>query len=126
VHNVSTEFGQGPNRPPQRAAIHNQEFSMVRRFFASVAIVAAVAGASLAATGMAEARDGRNGAFAAGAAAGVVGGALLGGALASPGYAEPVYEPAPVYVEPECYWTKQRVRNVYDYGTHWERVRVCN
>ena len=98
---------------------------MIKKVLASALVLAAVVGAS---TGVAEARYGRNGAFAAGAAAGVIGGALLGGALSQPSYAEPVYvEPQPVYVEPEpvCYWRKQRVPNSYDAGWHWERIQVC-
>jgi len=48
----------------------------------------------------ASAKDGRNAAFIGGAAAGVVGGALLGNALQNR-QPEPVYEqPAPVYVQP--------------------------
>ena len=97
---------------------------MLKRILASALAVALVAGATLSTTGAAEARDGRNGAAAAGAAAGLVGGLLLGGALAPrPAYG---YEVEPAYVEPACYWTKQQVRNTYDYGYHWERVRVCN
>ena len=104
---------------------------MLRKIIASGLILATVAGASLAATGAAEAEDGRNGAFAGGAAAGVVGGLLLGGAIANqnryyddgPGYYE---EPAPVYVRPRCYFQRQRVPNQYDPGYHIERVRVCD
>ncbi len=98
----------------------------MRKVFASALVVACLAGASFTTVGVAEARDGRNAAAAAGAAAGFVGGALLGGALAGPRYAEPVYvEPEPVYVEPECFWRKRRVQNRYDNGWHWERFRVC-
>src|SRR5262245_48851100 len=47
----------------------------------------------------ASAKNGKNGAFAAGAGLGVVGGVLLGTPLsAPPAYAAPA--PAPVYVEP--------------------------
>src|SRR3954447_6636544 len=99
---------------------------MLKRILASALAVALVAGTTLSTAGIAEAANGRHGAAAAGAAAGLVGGLLLGGALAPrPAYG---YEVEPAYVEPvpECYWAKQKVRNTYDYGYHWERVRVCN
>ncbi|MDQ0396151.1 hypothetical protein [Labrys monachus] len=103
---------------------------MFGKIIASGLVLATVAGASLAATGTAEARYGRNGAFAGGAAAGVVGGLLLGGAIANQNRYEdegPAYyeDPAPVYVEPRCYFQRQRVPNEYDPGWHIERVRVC-
>lgn len=100
---------------------------MIRNSLTATLLALTVAGTSLASVGAAEARDGRNGAFAAGAGLGAVGGLLLGGALAQPRYAEPVYvEPAPVYVEPSCYWTRRIVPNRYDPGSHYERVRVCD
>jgi hypothetical protein len=101
---------------------------MLKQTLASVLVLATVAGASLATTGSAQAEYGRNGAFAGGAAAGVVGGLLLGGALSNrdhyydDGYYAP---PEPVYVEPRCWYQRQRVPNQYDYGYHVERVRVC-
>jgi hypothetical protein len=99
---------------------------MLKRILATTLAVTLVAGATLSTIGVAEARYGRNGAAAAGAAAGIVGGLLLGGALAGPRPAYG-YEVEPAYVEPEpaCYWARQQVRNTYDYGYHWERVRVC-
>jgi hypothetical protein len=98
---------------------------MLKKTLATALIAATMAGTVVATTGGAEARNGRNAAFAAGAAAGVIGGALLGGALAGPAYAEPYYyEPQPVY-EPVCYWRNQRVPNTYDPGWHWEKVEVC-
>jgi hypothetical protein len=103
-----------------------REETCMRKVLVSALVAACLAGASFTTAGVAEAKDGRNRAAAAGAAAGFVGGALLGGALAGPRYAEPVYvEPEPVYIEPECYWRKRQVRNRYDSGWHWERVRVC-
>src|SRR4051812_24142154 len=97
---------------------------MLKRIVVCALAVALIAGTTLSTTGVAEAANGRHAAAAAGAAAGVVGGLLLGGALAPrPAYG---YEVEPVYVEPACYWTKRQVRNTYDYGYHWERVRVCN
>jgi hypothetical protein len=112
---------------------------MLKWVLAPALVAAVIAGSSISA---AEAEDGRNGAFAAGAAAGVLGGALLGGALATPRYSEPLYlesgpttyvepayvEPEPLYVEPpppRCYFTQQQVENRYDSGWHWENVRVC-
>lgn len=102
---------------------------MLKKILASALVVATVAGASMATTGSAEARYGRGGAFAGGAAAGLVGGLLLGGALANRDrgydYDDGYYEPAPVYVQPRCWFERQRVPNQYDYGYHIERVRVC-
>jgi len=100
---------------------------MVRKFITSALVLATVAGTLALTTEAASARNGRGGAFAAGAIAGVVGGALLGGALNQPRYYEDpqyYYEPEPVYV-PRCYYQNRRVRNLYDYGYHIERVRVC-
>jgi hypothetical protein len=57
-----------------------------------------LAASSLALAEPASAKDGKNGAFVAGAAAGVVGGALLGNAL-SGATAAPEPEPGPVYVQ---------------------------
>ncbi|WP_413990410.1 hypothetical protein ACMDCR_31580 [Labrys okinawensis] len=102
---------------------------MLKKVLASALVLATVAGAAVATTGTAQAEYGRNGAFAGGAAAGLVGGLLLGGALSNrdryydDGYYEPA--PAPVYVQPRCWFERQRVPNQYDYGYHIERVRVC-
>ena len=102
---------------------------MLKKILASALVVATVAGASMATTGTAEARYGHGGAFAGGAAAGLVGGLLLGGALSNRDrgydYDDGYYEPAPVYVQPRCWFERQRVPNQYDYGYHVERVRVC-
>lgn len=99
---------------------------MVRKYITGALMLATVAGTLAVTTETASARYGRNGAFAAGAIAGVVGGAILGGALNQPRYYEPdyYYEPEPVYV-PRCYYQNRRVRNLYDYGYHYERVKVC-
>jgi hypothetical protein len=101
---------------------------MLKKILASALVLATVAGASIATTGTAEARYGRQGAFVGGAAVGAVGGLLLGGALANRDryYEDDYYEPEPVYVQPRCYFQRQRVPNQYDYGYHIERVRVCN
>ena len=88
---------------------------MLRTMVISTVALSALAGASMVTT--AQAREGRNAAFAAGAAAGVVGGALL----AQPGYDEP----RRVYVEPaeECY---MRRKVIYRGDTKIvRRVRVC-
>ncbi|CAM5775600.1 hypothetical protein LMIY3S_05106 [Labrys miyagiensis] len=100
---------------------------MLKKILASALVLATIAGASVATTGTAEARYGRNGAFAGGAAAGLVGGLLLGSALNNRDryYEDDYYEPAPVYVQPRCWFERQRVPNQYDYGYHIERVRVC-
>lgn len=82
-------------------------------------LAATLAGTTLATTGTAEARYGRNGAFAAGAALGLFGGALLAAPAYGYGYG---YEPA--YYEPSCFWTKRRFYDAYGYR-HVERVRVC-
>jgi len=99
---------------------------MVRKYITGALALATVVGTLAVTTETASARYGRGGAFAAGAIAGVVGGAILGGALSQPRYYEPdyYYEPEPVYV-PRCYYQNRRVRNLYDYGYHYERVKVC-
>jgi len=96
---------------------------MLKKVLAASVLAATLAGATLASTGTAEARWSRGGAFAAGAAVGVLGGALL----AAPAYAAPApyYGPAPVYYEPSCYWTKQRWYDAYGYR-HVRKVRVCD
>ena len=92
---------------------------MLRTLVVSTLAVSALVGASLTAT-PALARDGRNGAFAAGAAAGVVGGALL--AQPSYGYGEP----RRVYVEPERECVIRRER-IWDGDRYIRRkVRVCD
>jgi hypothetical protein len=77
----------------------------MRRFTAPTVLAAASFCAALWSLGLtapALAKDGRNGAFIGGAAAGVVGGVLLNQALQNDAGAEPVYvEPAPPrYVQP--------------------------
>ena len=99
---------------------------MFRKFLTATVLAAGLAGATLASTGTAEARYGRNGAFAAGAAVGLLGGALLAAPAYGYGYG---YGPAPVYYEPtyyapSCYWTKQRWYDAAGYR-HVRKVRVC-
>jgi hypothetical protein len=90
---------------------------MFRKILSASLLAATLAGASLASVGTAEARYGRHGAFAAGAALGFLGGAVL----ASPGYGYGYYEPT--YYAPTCWFKKVRVYDGYDY--YWKRVRVC-
>ncbi|QPF86390.1 hypothetical protein IC762_08945 [Bradyrhizobium genosp. L] len=71
---------------------------------------------------------------AAGVAAGLLGGAIVGGAIASqngyygpgPGYYAPgpAYVAGPGYVEPGCYWQRQRFWD--GYGWRVRSVRVCD
>lgn len=69
---------------------------MFKTIFAATLAASTIIGVSLTSTAPAAAEEGRNAAFAAGAAAGAVGGALL--ARPSYGYRERVY----VDDEPEC------------------------
>jgi hypothetical protein len=93
---------------------------MVKTFLTSALIAASIAGATLVPTGAASAREGRNGAFAAGAAAGVVGGAILGSQVNRPAYGA-----APVYEERDCYWRRQRVYDPDIDAYRVRRVQVC-
>ena len=87
---------------------------MFRKLATSGMIAAGLLCATLAAQ-PATAKDGRNGAFAAGAAAGVVGGALVGSAI------RPSYGAAPVYQEEQvCHWQRERI---YDEGIDAYRIR---
>jgi hypothetical protein len=91
---------------------------MLRTMVVSTIALSALAGASMVTT-PASAREGRNGAFAAGAAAGVVGGALL--ARPSYGYGEP----RRVYVEPEEECFVRRTVTWRGDRKIIRRVRVC-
>ena len=91
----------------------------------TAALVAATAIGGLAMTSeTASARNGRNGAFVGGAAAGLVGGAIIGGALAP---RRPYYGSEENYYQegPRCHIERSRVRNEDGYGWHYQRVRVC-
>jgi len=90
---------------------------MLRKIVVSTIAVSALATASMM-SGPANAAEGRHGAFAAGAAAGVLGGALLGSA------SRPTYEHERVYVEPQCRWHRERVYDGYEYRVR--RVQVCD
>jgi hypothetical protein len=87
--------------------------------------VATIAGSLSVTVPAAQARDG---AVAAGVAAGLLGGAIVGGAIASsrPAYAAP----APAYVEEVpapppggCFWRRERYWDGYGYVVR--PVRVC-
>jgi len=97
--------------------------TMFRKTMTAALLAAGLVGATLATTGTAEARYGRGGAFAAGAAVGLLGGALLSGPAYGYGYGPGYY--APAYYAPSCYWTKQRWYDAAGYR-HVRRVRVCD
>ncbi|CAM5776520.1 hypothetical protein LMIY3S_05568 [Labrys miyagiensis] len=92
---------------------------MFKKILTGVLVTAALAGAAVATTGSAEARYGRNGAFAAGAGIGLLGGLLAGSAYSNRYYYD---DYSPVYYR-RCYIKKRRVADYY--GWHWERVKVC-
>jgi hypothetical protein len=92
---------------------------MVKTFLTSTLIAASLAGVALAPTA-AMAEHGRNGAFAAGAAAGVVGGAILGSQVNRPAYGA-----APVYEDRDCYWRRQRVYDPDIDAYRVRRVQIC-
>lgn len=90
---------------------------MLKKILSTSFAAAAIAIGSLAATGSAQAGHyghHHHGHSAGAAALGFLGGAIVGSALSRPRY-----------YEPDCYWTKQRVRNRHSYGWHYKRVRVC-
>jgi hypothetical protein len=99
---------------------------MIRKIFIASVLGSTLAAASLGTTSTAEARWGRGGAFAAGAAVGVLGGALL--AAPAYGYGPGYYAPAyyePGYYGPACFWQKERWYDRYG-RLHVRRVRVCD
>lgn len=94
---------------------------------AAAACAALALGVAVAAT-PAEAANGRNGAFAAGAIGGLALGALAAGAMAGPAYAAPpayYAEPAPVYRR-TCWTERQPVYDAWGSYAGTRRVRVCN
>ncbi len=92
--------------------------TMFKKILTGVLVAATLAGAAVATTGTAEARYGRNGAFAAGAGIG-----LLGGLIAGSAYNNGYYDDyRPVYYR-SCHIESRKVADYY--GWHWVRVRVC-
>ncbi len=91
------------------------------RTFATAAASLMLAAAMAAAPAPAQAKNGVNGALAAGA----IGGLALGAIIASrPAYAAPVYRGEPVYVaDEECYTVRKRVLTAD--GPRWVRRAVC-
>lgn len=77
---------------------------------------------TLAATALSTPAEARRGRIAAGIFAGIAAGALLSGALYPRYY---YYEPAPVFIEPDCYWARERVW-ISRYRWRWRRLRVCD
>ena len=81
----------------------------------------ALAGAMIASSAPAEARNGRNTALVAGALGGLAVGALI--ASQPRAYAAPVY----VYEQPRCYTVQERVVHpYYGYTVGTRQVRVCD
>ena len=96
---------------------------MFKKILTASLVAVSLAGVTLGMTGTAEARYGRNGAFAAGAVLGLVGGGLLSGGYS---YGAPAYEPAytPVYYpRHRCHWEQRFVDDYY--GGHYVNVKVC-
>lgn len=94
---------------------------MFKKIMTAAVLATTLAGASLATTGTAEASNGRNGAFAAGAVLGLVGGSLLAGGY-NGGYNNGgYYEPA--YYAPHCFFKKRWVHDYY--GWHKEIIKIC-
>lgn len=96
----------------------------MKRILGSALVAVSLFGA-IAAPDVANARNGRNGALAAGAAVGVVGGALLGSTLSNNNNRRDYYDeaPPPRYVNGNCFWQRQRVWDGEEY--QMQRVRVC-
>lgn len=94
---------------------------------AAAAFAALALGAAVAST-PAQAGNGRNAAFAAGAVGGLALGAIAAGAMAGPAYAAPpayYAEPAPVYRR-TCWTERQPVYDAWGSYAGTRRVRVCN
>ena len=96
---------------------------MMKPILATTVALATVIGAQALTIDTASAANGRHGAFAAGAAAGVVGGAILGGALNRP-YYDDSYTVAPAYGVSRCHIERRYVTDEYGDQTV-QRVRVC-
>src|SRR5580704_19033511 len=82
-----------------RARYSTGKTTMFKKILTGALVAATLAGATVATTGTAEAHYGQNGAFAAGAALGLLGGAIAGSAYSNDGY----YESEPVYYHHTCY-----------------------
>ncbi len=92
---------------------------MFKKIITASLVAATLAGASLAATGTAEAHW-HSGGFGAGLVGGLVGGALLGAAVEPHYYAGPAY----YYGGPRCF---VRTRRIWDtpHAYHYANVTVC-
>jgi len=99
---------------------------MLRKILSASLVALTLAGATFATAGTAEARNGRHGAFAAGAVLGLVGGALLSGNGYGYGYQsyEPSYQPVYYPRFRRCFFEKRWVDDYY--GGHYINVKVCN
>jgi len=120
--------GQCPVIETAQAAPHHSKgkTSMFKKILTAAVLVTTIAGASLASTGTAEAKFGQNGAFAAGAVLGLVGGSLLSGGYNGGyygGYNGGYYEPT--YYNPGyCFFKKRWVHDYY--GWHKEIIKICH
>ncbi len=94
----------------------------------AAAAVAALALAATLASAPAQAGNGRNAAFAAGAVGGLALGALAVGAMTAPAYGAPrayYAEPAPRYRR-ACWTERQPIYDAWGDYAGTRRVRVCN
>jgi len=92
---------------------------MFKKILTASLVTVSLVGATLATTGTAEARYGRNGAFVAGVALGLLGGALVANSYNS---YEPAYTPV-YYPRHRCHWEQRFVDDYY--GGHYVNVKVC-
>jgi hypothetical protein len=100
----------------------------ITKTFSAAAASLMLAAAMAAAPAPAQAKNGVNGALAAGA----IGGLALGAILSSrPAYAAPVHDEGPGYgrrpvygIDEECYIVRQRVRTAH--GPRWINQTICD
>jgi len=119
-HPDALSFHQIKRKPAQDG---DGSKTMFKKILTGALVAATLAGAAVATTGTAEARYGRNGAFAAGAGIGLLGGLLVGSAYNNRYYDDGYYSDyRPVYYR-RCYIKNRKVADYY--GWHWERVKVC-